>query len=311
MDRLLDSPTVISARNLTKRYRELVAVDGISFAIRRQECFGLLGPNGAGKTSTMKMISCISPVTDGELWVDGMDVTHEQRAIKSVLGVVSQADSLDPDLNVLQNLLAHGRYFDLPRKVAADRAWEALDLFQLREKARQAPDELSGGMRRRLLIARALLHRPKILVLDEPTTGLDPQTRLLVWERLLELKSEGVTILLTTHYMEEAAYLCDRLVVMDSGKILVEGSPEQLIQRHAGAQVVEVRARQADRPALLDTLRRAGHDVEDRGDTLLLYNENGALSHDGSALDGYEVIRRPGNLEDVFIRLTGRGLREE
>ena len=307
----MEAPIVISARNLTKRYRDLVAVDGISFAIRRGECFGFLGPNGAGKTSTMRMITCISPVTEGELRVDGKDVRHSQRAIKSLLGVVSQADSLDPGLSVIQNLLAYGRFFNLPKESASHRSWDALDLFQLREKAHQRPDELSGGMRRRLLVARALINEPKILVLDEPTTGLDPQSRHLVWEKLLHLKSQGITVLLTSHYMDEASYLCDRLVVMDAGSILVEGAPGDLIRRHAGDQVVEIRVRQTEKAQLVEKLSGQGFDLEDRGDSLLLYGENGALSQEGAGLDGYQVVRRPGNLEDVFFRLTGRGLREE
>ncbi len=305
------SSPVVSAQNLTKHYRDLVAVNGISFAIQRGVCFGFLGPNGAGKTSTMKMITCISPVTSGELWVDGKSVRSEQRAIKLVLGVVSQADSLDPDLSVLQNLLAYGRFFNLPADVARARAWEALDLFQLREKAHQRPDALSGGMRRRLLIARALLHRPRILVLDEPTTGLDPQTRLLVWDKLLQLKSSGITILLTTHYMEEAAYLCDRLVVMDFGRILVEGTPQELVRQHVGEQVVEVRAGQQEKRQLMDMLHGRGLAFEDRGDSVFLYQQDGALLSEFEGQNGFQVIRRPGNLEDVFLRLTGRGLREE
>ena len=307
----MEAPIVISARNLTKRYRDLVAVDGINFAIRRGECFGFLGPNGAGKTSTMRMITCISPVTEGELRVDGKDVRHSQRAIKSLLGVVSQADSLDPGLSVIQNLLAYCRFFNLPKETAGRRSWDALDLFQLREKAHQRPDELSGGMRRRLLVARALINEPKILVLDEPTTGLDPQSRHLVWEKLLHLKSQGITVLLTSHYMDEASYLCDRLVVMDAGRILVEGVPGDLIRRHAGDQVVEIRVSQTEKAQLVEKLSGKGFDLEDRGDSLLLYGENGNFSQEGAGLDGYQVVRRPGNLEDVFFRLTGRGLREE
>lgn len=304
-------PTVVQARDLTKHYQNLVAVKGISFDIFRGECFGLLGPNGAGKTSTIKMINCTSPVTSGELWVDGKDVRLRQRAIKSALGVVSQADSLDPDLNVIQNLLSYGRFFNLPSKTAAQRAWEALELFQLRDKAYQKPDELSGGMRRRLLIARALLHEPRILLLDEPTTGLDPQARLLVWEKLSYLKSQGTTILLTTHYMEEASYLCDRLVVIDDGKILVEGSPEELVQRHVGSQVGEIRVRPDEKARLMDTLQGRGLDLEDRGDSIILYDVDGIASLDSLNEDDYRLTQRPGNLEDVFLRLTGRGLREE
>jgi lipooligosaccharide transport system ATP-binding protein len=189
--------------------------------------------------------------------------------------VVSQSDSLDPDLNVIQNLVAYGRFFNLPSKTAAQRAWEALDFFQLRDKAHQRPDELSGGMRRRLLIARALLHEPHILLLDEPTTGLDPQARLLVWEKLSYLKSQGITILLTTHYMEEASYLCDRLIVVDKGQILVEGSPEELVQRHVGSQVAEIRVRLAEKARLIADLQARGLDPEDRGDSLVLYGEDG------------------------------------
>jgi len=307
----LGSQVVVSASRLTKRYGELVAVDGINFAIRREECFGFLGPNGAGKTSIMKMITCISPVDEGELWVDGKSVRRHQRAIKLALGVVSQADSLDPGLNVIQNLLTYARYFNLPAREASRRAWDALDLFQLREKARQSVDALSGGMRRRLLIARALLHEPKILVLDEPTTGLDPQTRIMVWERLIRLKSQGITILLTTHHMEEAAYLCDRLVVMDRGRILVEGSPAELIQRHVGDHVLEIRVGLDEKTELISRLRGQGLEVEDHGDSVLLYGENGSRPPEDVDIGGYQVINRPGNLEDVFLRLTGRGLREE
>ena len=305
----MQSPTVISARNLTKRYRDLTAVDGISFAIQQGECFGFLGPNGAGKTSTLKMISCVSPVTAGELLVQGWDVTRDQRAIKSALGVVSQADSLDSGLNVLQNLLSYGRYFNIDGESARRQAWEALDMFQLRDKAYQSPDDLSGGMRRRLLIGRALLHEPSILVLDEPTTGLDPQTRRLVWDKLLHLKARGITILLTTHYMEEAAYLCDRVVVMDGGRILVEGAPSELIRSQVGPEVVEIRVDWQRKPQLLSRLDGRGLEMEDRGDTLLLYGANGSSDGLGD-LGDYDVIRRPGNLEDVFLRLTGRELRE-
>ena len=307
----MEAPIVISARGLTKRYRDLTAVDGIDFAIHQGEIFGFLGPNGAGKTSVMKMITCVSPVTDGELLICGKDVRVEQRAIKGMLGVVAQSDSLDSGLNVIQNLQAYGRYFNLSSEIANSRTWAALDLFQLREKAYQDTDELSGGMRRRLLIARALLHDPSILVLDEPTTGLDPQTRLLVWERLLGLKAKGVTVLLTTHYMDEASYLCDRLVVMDSGKILVDGSPDRLIETYAGYEVVEIRARQADAASLEQDLQSRGIEYEDRGDSVLLYGENGSLFLGRTEMDGRQVIRRPGNLEDVFLRLTGRGLREQ
>ena len=303
--------TVITARGLTKKYGEFVAVDGIDFAIQSGECFGFLGPNGAGKTSIMKMLTCISPVTEGELVVDGRDVRREQRAIKMGLGVVSQADSLDPDLTVFQNLVSYGRYFNLPADVGRRRATEALELFQLAERSHHKPDELSGGMRRRLLIARALLHEPNILVLDEPTTGLDPQTRLLVWERLVELKARGITILLTTHYMEEAAYLCDRLVVMDRGSILVEGPPRDLIRSHVGENVLEMQVSLSEKQAVVNSLSERGFDFEDRGDSLFFYGDQVDGLEEDAAFADYQLVRRPANLEDVFLRLTGRGLREE
>ncbi|MDZ4278390.1 MAG: ABC transporter ATP-binding protein, partial [Dehalococcoidia bacterium] len=205
---------IIRARSLTKRFGDLVAVDGIDFAVREGECFGLLGPNGAGKTSTIRMITCVSPVTAGELLVDGMDVRNDGRRIKGILGVVPQEENLDPDLTVWQNLAVFARYFDIPIPVARERAQEVLELFQLMERKNEIVDNLSGGMKRRLIIARALINQPKILILDEPTTGLDPQARHLVWQKLRLLRSQGITMLLTTHYMEEAAHLCDRLVVM-------------------------------------------------------------------------------------------------
>lgn len=304
---------IIRAKRLTKRYNDLAAVDGIDFQIRQGECFGFLGPNGAGKTSTMKMISCVSPVTSGELEVLDMDVRRRPRDVKRALGVVSQADSLDPDLTVIQNLLSFGRYFNLKRVVSMERALEGLELFQLHEKAFDMPDQLSGGMRRRLLIARALMNEPRILVLDEPTTGLDPQARLLVWDKLSLLKARGITMLLTTHYMDEAAYLCDRLVVMDRGKILSAGSPDELIMSQVGDTVLEVRVRHADKAALMSRLDAPELNlrVEDRADSVLIYPQNGVASMDNLDLDGYQITRRPGNLEDVFLRLTGRGLREE
>lgn len=308
----IDNIPIITARNLTKRFREFVAVNGVDFDIAEGECFGFLGPNGAGKTSTMKMISCVSPVTDGQLLVGGLDVRRHQRDIKLSLGVVSQADSLDPDLNVLQNLLSYGRYFNLSREFAQRRALEALELFQLRDKAESSPDELSGGMRRRLLIARAMIHDPTVLVLDEPTTGLDPQTRLLVWEKLVLLKSQGITILLTTHYMEEAAYLCDRLVVMDSGNILVQGNPKQLIADYVGEQVLEVKVTLSEKESVMGDLRSRGLEFEDRGDSLFFFGDAAVtLSAGDSVVEGHQVVQRMGNLEDVFLRMTGRGLREE
>ena len=306
-------PPVIEAKSLVKRYGDLLAVDGVDFEIQPGECFGFLGPNGAGKTSTMKMIACVSPVTEGRLTVFGMDVVSHSKDIKARIGVVSQADSLDPDLSVIQNLMAHARYFNLPKSIAQQRSFEGLDLFQLRDRALNRPDELSGGMRRRLLIARALINEPGMLVLDEPTTGLDPQARLLVWEKLSLLKSQSITMLLTTHYMDEASYLCDRLVMMDHGEILDQGTPDELVRRLVGDLVVEVRVRHADKRGLMDALASSGIDarIEDRADSLLLFPQNGALSVEGIDLNEFQVTRRSGNLEDAFLRLTGRGLRED
>ena len=306
-------PPVIEAKSLVKRYGDLLAVDGVDFEIQPGECFGFLGPNGAGKTSTMKMIACVSPVTAGRLTVFGMDVGSHSKDIKARIGVVSQADSLDPDLSVIQNLMAHARYFNLPKSIAQQRSFEGLDLFQLRDRALNRPDELSGGMRRRLLIARALINEPGMLVLDEPTTGLDPQARLLVWEKLSLLKSQGITMLLTTHYMDEASYLCDRLVMMDHGEILDQGTPDELVRRLVGDLVVEVRVRHADKRGLKDALASSGIEarIEDRADSLLLFPQNGALSVEGIDLNEFQVTRRPGNLEDAFLRLTGKGLRED
>ena len=300
----------VRAQNLIKRYGELTAVNDISFDIFEGECFGFLGPNGAGKTSTMKMLSCVSPLNSGELVVHGMDVRRDQRKIKLELGIVSQSDSLDPDLSVLQNLLTYGRYFNMPRKLAQERAWESLRQFHLEEKAYQTIDELSGGMRRRLLIARAMLHDPRILVLDEPTTGLDPQARLLVWDILATLKSRGITILLTTHYMDEAAHLCDRLVVIDQGNVLVEGVPRELVHELVGEQVVELRVNPIHMAGVVQRLTDEGLEFEYGGDSLYFYGDNSAVLDENSGLNGYEMFQRPGNLEDLFLRLTGRGLRE-
>src|SRR5579859_8192183 len=232
--------SVVEAHSLTKTYDSFLAVKGIDFAVRRQECFGFLGPNGAGKTSTMKMIYCRTPVTDGALHVLGLDVRRQQRRIKQQIGVVTQENDLDPDISVQQNLAVYGSFFGLPWRVAREKADELLDFVQLQDKAHQQVRELSGGMKRRLTIARALVNDPQILILDEPTTALDPQARLLVWQKCAELKSRGVTILLTTHYMEEAARLCDRLLIMHEGKILAEGSPRDLIAGHVAEYVVEL-----------------------------------------------------------------------
>ncbi len=300
---------LVSARGLTKRYGSFTAVAGIDFDVRRGECFGFLGPNGAGKSSTIRMICCLSPLSGGELHIDGLDVRRQPRAVKSRLGVVSQDDNLDPDISVRQNLLFYARYFDLPHDVAARRADEALALFQLSEKANEKVDDLSGGMKRRLTIARALISDPVLLVLDEPTTGLDPQARHLVWRQLRALKEQGMTLLLTTHYMDEAARLCDRLVIMHQGRILVQGTPQDLIREHAGYEVIEAEPSSAERPELLRRLHHIeGLQVEDTGEALFIFTEGpGAPIAAQLGLPADILIRRA-NLEDVFLRLTGRGL---
>jgi len=309
----MDAQDIIVARSLTKRYGELTAVDGVSFSVRRGECFGFLGPNGAGKTTTIKMITCVSPVTDGSLAVDGMHVQVDQRAIKSILGVVPQDDNLDPELTVRQNLRAYARYFDMPKQVAEVRIDEVLELFQLAEKQKDRIDSLSGGLKRRLTVARGLLNSPKILVLDEPTTGLDPQARHMVWQKLRQLRARGVTMLLTTHYMEEAANLCDRLVVMDSGRIIAGGTPEELIGRYAGRDVIEVQPTQEERTAVLAYVKgRPGVTVEEGGDIIYIYSDGGNGFSAASLRDvAQRVAFRSANLEDVFLKLTGRGLAAE
>jgi len=304
---------IIHARNLVKRYGDFTAVNGISFDVHSGECFGLLGPNGAGKTTTTRMIACVSPVTEGELTVDGLDVRREPRRIKSLLGVVPQEDNLDPDLSVRQNLAVYARYFDMPRAVADERIDESLALFQLQEKQHQTIWELSTGLKRRLAIARGLINQPKILVLDEPTTGLDPQARHLVWQKLRYLRGQGVTMLLCTHYMEEAAHLCDRLVIMHRGRILVEGTPDVLVKEHAGLEVVELHLRGPERQRVLARLAaRPGLTVEEVEDILYVYarTTDGRADMAELAPESERVVYRHANLEDVFLRLTGRGLVE-
>jgi len=307
------SDEIIVARDLTKRYGDLTAVDGISFTVQAGECFGFLGPNGAGKTTTIRMISCVSPVTDGSLTVDGLHVQADTRRIKARLGVVPQDDNLDPELTVRQNLRAYARYFDLPDDVAKERIDEALSLFQLAEKQNDKIDSLSGGLKRRLTIARGLLNSPVILILDEPTTGLDPQARHLVWQKLRGLKARGITMLLTTHYMEEAARLCDRVVILYKGKIIAEGTPDELIASHAGKDVVEVHGPLEDRLAVMARFNGyADVAIEEVEDILYIYvRGNNGFDPASLKLAADRVVFRRANLEDVFLRLTGRGLAEE
>jgi lipooligosaccharide transport system ATP-binding protein len=278
--------------------------------VRDGECFGFLGPNGAGKSTTIKMIACVSPVTAGRLVVAGFDAHRSPRAIKGLLGVVPQEDNLDPDLPVRKNLEVYGRYYGLSAAEARANIDESLRLFHLVDKAGAKVDDLSGGMKRRLVIARALVHDPRILVLDEPTTGLDPQARHLVWQKLRLLKSRGVTLILTTHYMDEAAHLCDRLVIMHRGKILTEGAPKALISEHAGDQVLELRVEPGERAPLLAALAHGpGVAIEEVEDIVYVFGAGAAGTRlAAEAGDANRVFMRPGNLEDVFLRLTGRGL---
>lgn len=305
--------SVIEAHNLSKSYGSFQAVKGINFNVRRQECFGFLGPNGAGKTSTMKMIYCRTPVGGGTLRVLGLDVRRQERSVKSRIGVVTQDNDLDPDLTVRQNLMVYASFFGLSRAEGRVKADEILQFVQLQDKADQYVDQLSGGMQRRLTIARALVNDPEILILDEPTTALDPQARLLVWQKLADLKSRGVTLLITTHYMDEAARLCDRLVIMHEGRILTEGSPQHLIASHAADYVLELPLRSNYHDVILDTLADRIRFRETVGDTLFLYSEDGMSVRRSLVELGIppgEAVAREATLEDVFLRLTGRDLEE-
>jgi lipooligosaccharide transport system ATP-binding protein len=310
----LDDSMLVRAKALTKRFADQLAVDGVDFGVRRGEVFGFLGPNGAGKTTIMRMIACVSPVSDGRLSVLGMDPRREGPAIRGRLGIVPQEDNLDTELTVWDNLVVYGRYFGLPMAVIRERAAELLAFARLDERRDSRVDPLSGGMKRRLTIARALINRPDMVLLDEPTTGLDPQARHLLWERLYRLKREGVTLVLTTHYMDEAEQLCDRLVIMDQGRIVAEGSPRQLIERYSTREVVELRfAVHEEQEELLPRLAGLGERIEPLGDRVLIYTEHGdetaaRLSAQGIHPDS--VLVRRSSLEDVFLLLTGRTLDE-
>ena len=305
-------PPLIRGTRLTKTFGDFVAVDAIDFGVEEGECFGFLGPNGAGKTSTMRMIGCVSPVSAGELSVFGLDPAVDGPRIRARLGVVPQEDSLDTELTVFDNLLIYGRYFDLPRAVIRERAEELLAFMQLSERRADRVDPLSGGMKRRLTIARALVNQPELLLLDEPTTGLDPQARHLLWERFYQLKRQGVTTVITTHYMEEAEQLCDRLVIMDGGHIVAEGSPRDLVTQYSTREVVELRYHDGEvRDKVLPRLGAAGLRIEALPDRVLVYTDDGdSISH-LVAIDGIEpdsVYARRSTLEDVFLILTGRTL---
>ena len=299
---------VIRAERLKKVFGTLVAVDNVSFSVNRGEVFGFLGPNGAGKTTTMKMIQCISPKTSGDLTVFGMDVNLHPRKIKQVLGVLPQETNLDPEFTCHENLTNYARYFAIPRETARERADELLSFVQLDEKRDILIEKLSGGMKRRLLLARALINDPELLILDEPTIGLDPQGRHLIWEKLKALQAAGNTIVLTTHYLEEAERLCNRLVIMDRAKILVEGSPEDLVSSYVGSDVLEVE----HNPGVMDCLGRMNVRFEVFGDMVQVLTDNPreVARELLASCDPGRIFARPASLEDVFLKLTGRVLRD-
>jgi lipooligosaccharide transport system ATP-binding protein len=301
-------PEIIVAGDLKKKFGDFTAVDTISFTVKKGEVFGFLGPNGAGKTSTMKIIACVSPRTSGTLQVFGMDPETNPAEIKQRLGVVPQETNLDPDFTCFGNLFTYSRYFDIPPDIARQKAEELLVFVQLQEKRDVTVEKLSGGMKRRLILARALVNNPDLLILDEPTIGLDPQARHLIWERLKMLQAQGNTIVLTTHYLEEAARLCDRLVIMDNGKILVEGSPGELVEQYVGKEIVEVEKTED----VLSCLTGKNIPFEEIGDTLQI--ATGSSREIVRFLFDHcspkKVLTRPATLEDVFLKLTGRKLKE-
>ncbi|MFZ9041133.1 MAG: ABC transporter ATP-binding protein [Ilumatobacteraceae bacterium] len=302
---------LIVANGLTKRFGEFVAVDGIDVEVRRGESFGFLGPNGAGKSSTMRMIGCVSPVSTGALRIFGLDPARDGRAIRARMGVVPQMDQLDEQLTVLDNMVLYGRYFDIPRAECRRRAAELLEFAQLGERANSKIEPLSGGMKRRVTIARSLINRPELLLLDEPTTGLDPQARHVLWDRLYRLKQQGVTLVLTTHYMDEAEQLCDRLVVMDGGRIVAEGSPSELIRSHSTREVLELRYPAGTNEANATDVAGIGERQEILPDRILVYANDGEAAlgevHARGSRPESALVRRS-SLEDVFLRLTGRSL---
>ena len=302
---------MIVAKNLTKKYEDFVAVDGINFTVKRGEAFGLLGPNGAGKSTTMRMIASTSQRTSGDLEILGKDPNKKGPEIRAHLGVVPQQDNLDFELKVWENLYIYGRYFGLARKFVKAKIEELLAFAQLEDKRNVKTDALSGGMKRRLTIARALVNEPEILMLDEPTTGLDPQARHVLWDRLFRLKEQGVTLVITTHYMDEAEQLCDRLIVMDKGKIMAEGSPAQLIKDYSSREVLEVRFGSSRNAEVAEQIGSVGDRIEVLPDRILVYSEDGeeSLAKIGKlGLEPLTSLVRRSSLEDVFLRLTGRTL---
>ena len=301
-------PGIIEAQDLRKKFGDINAVDGITFAVNKGEVFGFLGPNGAGKTSTMKIIACVSPRTSGAIRVFDMDPDTSPAEIKQRLGVVPQETNLDPDFSCYGNLFTYARYFDIPPDLARKKADELLEFVQLQEKRDVTVEKLSGGMKRRLILARALVNNPDLLILDEPTIGLDPQARHLIWERLKLLQAQGNTIILTTHYLDEAARLCDRLVIMDNGKILVEGTPVDLVKEYVGNEVVEIEKTDE----VLSCLSKNSIPFEVIGDSVQVATDSSReiakILFDQCS--PHKVMTRPATLEDVFLKLTGRKLKE-
>jgi lipooligosaccharide transport system ATP-binding protein len=307
------SEVLIQSENLTKMYDDILAVDSIDFKVFKGECCGLLGPNGAGKTTTIKMIHCVLPLTSGNLAVSGMSVSERPREIKKMIGVAPQEENLDPDFTVITNLLVYARYFDIPRVEALKRAENLLRFAQLEEKRNVVIDQLSTGMKRRLILARALINEPQILLLDEPTTGLDPQARHLIWDKVRSLKKQGVTIILTTHYMDEAAELCDRTLIMDNGKIIEEGKPADLVKKHVGEDVLELEYDENDgrvMKMLQEKFPQAR--LETVGDRIRVFTSqpHGVFEDFLRDFPTKGATIRNANLEDVFLKLTGRQLRE-
>jgi lipooligosaccharide transport system ATP-binding protein len=303
---------IIETRGAVKRFGTITAVAGVDLDVAYGECFGLLGPNGAGKTSLVRMVMGVSPISEGSILVDGQDVEKAPRQIKANLGVVPQEDNLDPDLDVLENLVTFARYFDIPRAESRQRALENLRLFELQDRQKAKVEELSGGMKRRLLIARALINQPKLLVLDEPTVGLDPQTKHLVWRKLRSLKAQGVTLLLCTQNMEEASFLCDRLAIMNEGRIAALDPPQILIEKYGGSQVLEVRIRSEDRRDLVLTkLGEKGLEWQEIEDILYVFQGDGQVLDQDLLGELFILNRHVPTLEDVFLKLTGRSLKEQ
>ena len=295
---------IIKTSHLTKKFKKLVAVENVNLEIEEGECFGLLGPNGAGKTTLIRMITAVSPPTEGEIWVDGLELKKHPRRVKAILGVVPQIDNLDEDLNVIQNLRTFARYFAIPGEEANRRSLEILKSIQLEDKKTSKINELSGGMKRRLLIGRGLINNPKILILDEPTIGLDPQAKHMVWRNLKELRSRGVTQLLCTQNMEEAAFLCRRVAVMHQGKVIVIGNTPELVSRYIGERIWEIEFEPAQRDGLVAELKRRKLEFEEAADVIYVFH------FAEGQVDGLPGKIRPATLEDVFFKLTGRSLVE-